>query len=309
MTGEVLLEARGIARRYGARVALQAFDLTLCRGEVLGLLGLNGAGKSTALQILAGVLAPHAGYVRLCGHDLAGNPLAAKRQLGFLPEIPPLYPEARVDEYLAFSAALRAMPAVARAAAVARAKARCGLADVGGRTIRNLSKGYQQRLGIAQAIVHEPAVLLLDEPTVGLDPVQIREVRELIRTLGVGSGVLLSTHLLSEAESLCTRVVVLHEGRIAYDAAATPTALGLTMELRLPPAPARIAAIRGVTACVEVATGRFDIDCHDSGDVAERLAELAVREGWGLRALVPRATALEQVFVSITSGRATAAAA
>lgn len=309
MAAEVLLEARDVSRRYGSRVALQGFDLVLHRGECVGLLGLNGAGKSTALQILAGVIAPHGGRVEVCGHDLVTAPLAARRSLGFLPEFPPLHTDATIDEYLAFCAALRGVPAHGRATAVARAKQACGLAAVGGRLIRNLSKGYQQRAGIAQAVVHDPAVVILDEPSAGLDPLQLRELRDLVREASGRCAVLLSTHLLIEAETLCSRVVVLHEGRIAYDAPTAGPAVTLAVELRAPPPRARLAAFEGVTSCAEIAPGRFELGCRDGAALAERLAETAAAECWRLCLLAPRATALEQVFVAITSGRRAAGAA
>lgn len=302
MTADILLAAREISRRYGARPALRGIDLTLRRGEILGLLGLNGAGKSTTLRILTGVIAPHAGTVSVTGIDLKREPERAKRALGYLPETPPLYPDASVDEFLSFCAELHRVPRPAVAAAVARTKARCGIAEVGPRLIRNLSKGYQQRVGIAQAILHDPPVLILDEPTVGLDPVQIREVRELIRELGRTCAVLLSTHILSEVQSLCSRVVVLHEGRIAYDESARSSSQYLLLQLRDPPQRERIAGIAGVTGVEALAADRFSLRTDDPDGVAERIAAAAVAQGWGLRELRREDTPLEQVFRGITRG-------
>ncbi len=197
-------------------MAVAELDLCLWPGEVLGLLGPNGAGKSTAMRILSGSLAPDAGQIEICGIDLFEHPLAAKTHLGYLPEIPPLYRELAVDDFLGLAARLHRVPGRDVAAAAMRAMQRCGLADVSRRLIGSLSKGYQQRVGIAQAIVHSPDVIILDEPTAGLDPLQIREIRALIAELGRTCGVILSTHILAEAEALCDRVLILHHGRTVF---------------------------------------------------------------------------------------------
>lgn len=192
-------------------------SLTLQRGEVLGLLGHNGAGKSTTLQMLSGCLRPDSGEIEICGNDLLRQPLQARRLLGYLPEIPPLYREMWVDNYLTFAARLHGMSAEQAASAVSDTLHRCGLEHVRQKRIGALSKGYQQRVGIAQAIVHAPDVIILDEPTVGLDPAQIRDIRALIRELANRHSVLLSTHLLAEVETICDRVNILHEGKLVFD--------------------------------------------------------------------------------------------
>lgn len=212
----ITLSAHNLVRQFGKHGVVRGVSLYLRRGEVLGLLGHNGAGKSTTLQMLSGVLQPHSGTIEICGFDLARQPAQAKACIGFLPETPPLYRDMRVDEYLAFSAGLRRMPRSAIRAAVAETAAKCGLADVRGKIIGTLSKGFQQRVGIAQAIIHNPEVVILDEPTVGLDPAQIREIRGLIRELGNARSVILSTHLLGEVENVCDRVEIMHEGRLIY---------------------------------------------------------------------------------------------
>ncbi len=195
---------------------IRDISLELKRGEVLGLLGHNGAGKSTTLQMLTGCLQPDSGEISICGSDLARQPILAKAHIGYLPETPPLYRELNVNEYLIYAARLRGIDSGSTDEALARAKQRCGLNGVGKKNIGILSKGYQQRVGIAQAIIHQPDVIVLDEPTVGLDPAQIRDVRTLVRELGDTHSVILSTHLLSEVESVCDRVEILHEGELVF---------------------------------------------------------------------------------------------
>lgn len=212
----ITLEAHSLVRQFGKYGAVRGVSLHLRRGEVLGLLGHNGAGKSTTLQLLSGVLQPHSGRIEICGFDLAVEPERAKACIGFLPETPPLYRDMRVEAYLAYAAGLRRMPRKKMADALAETLRRCGLQDVRNKIIGTLSKGYQQRVGVAQAIIHNPEVVILDEPTVGLDPAQIRDIRNLIRELGDTRSVILSTHLLGEVENICDRVEIMHEGRLIY---------------------------------------------------------------------------------------------
>jgi ABC-2 type transport system ATP-binding protein len=212
----ITLSARNLTRRFGRREVIHGVSLELRHGEVLGLLGHNGAGKSTTLQMLTGALLPHSGQIEICGFDLARQPKQAKARIGFLPETPPLYRDMRVDDYLVFAAKLRLVPRSRIAGALAETRQRCGLQNAGRKIIGTLSKGYQQRVGIAQAIIHEPDVVVLDEPTVGLDPAQIRDIRALIRELGDAHSVILSTHLLGEVESVCDRVEIMQDGRLIY---------------------------------------------------------------------------------------------
>lgn len=231
MSTPVTLSAHELTRRHGARVlAVKGVSLELRRGEVLGLLGHNGAGKSTTLQMLTGALPPSSGSVEICGFDLARQPEQAKACIGFLPEQPPLYRDMRVDDYLLFAARLRRVPPAGLAAALDLAKRRCGLQHSGRKIVGTLSKGYQQRVGIAQAIIHNPPVVVLDEPTVGLDPAQIRDIRTLIRELGDSNSVILSTHLLNEAESLCDRVLILQQGRPIYSGSSAEMLANGNME-------------------------------------------------------------------------------
>ncbi len=218
---EITLAARRLSRSFGRHEVIHDVSLELRRGEVLGLLGHNGAGKTTTLQMLTGCLLPDSAEknesnIEICGIDLLRRPALAKSHIGYLPETPPLYRELSVDDYLTFAARLRGMKSAAVAAALAQTRQRCGLESVGKKIIATLSKGYQQRVGIAQAIIHSPAVIVLDEPTVGLDPAQIREIRSLIRELGDRSSVILSTHSLGEVESICDRVEIMHHGKLIY---------------------------------------------------------------------------------------------
>ncbi len=212
----ITVSTSDLSRSYGTRTAVHDIGFELRQGEVLGLLGPNGAGKTTTLQMLAGCLAPSAGRIEICGIDLLERPREAKALLGFLPETPPLYRDLTVDEYLRFAARLHHVPKAGIPAALERTKRRCGLADTGKRLIGSLSKGFQQRVGIAQAIVHNPRVVILDEPTVGLDPIQIREIRTLIRELGGKHSVILSTHILTEVESVCDRIQIMDRGQLVF---------------------------------------------------------------------------------------------
>ena len=306
MTDTPLVSVLHVSRAYGQLQAVQDVSFTLQKGEVLGFLGPNGAGKSTTMQIITGNLAPSAGRVHIAGIDLLDRPKAAKAEIGYLPEQPPLYRELTVDEYLRFCARLNRIRRDKLGEAVNRAKRRCGLESVGRRLIGNLSKGYQQRVGIAQAIIHSPAVVVLDEPTVGLDPIQIREIRDLIRDLGSEHGVILSTHILPEVQMTCNRVQIINQGRLVFSDSIenlnrrmdTTT---LLVAFDSPPAPAALEALDGIERVEPLGDSRFRLH-HAPGDTpAPRLAEAAVAGGWGLRELTPEHKTLEQIFIDITS--------
>jgi ABC-2 type transport system ATP-binding protein len=219
-----VIEARGLTKRYGDLVAVEEVSFSLARGEVVGFLGPNGAGKTTTIRMLTGFLPPTDGTAVIAGHDIFGDPIAARRAIGYLPETPPLYPEMTVRSFLEYVARIKDVPRVERRAAVDRALERTALTDVRRQVIGTLSRGFRQRVGLAQAIVHNPPVLILDEPTAGLDPLQIREIRALITELTAPSQgdtqqtVILSTHILAEVDAICRRVILLHQGRKVVDA-------------------------------------------------------------------------------------------
>lgn len=211
-----LIEVRSLVKRYGEKTALGGIDFSVKGGEVVGLLGLNGAGKSTAMNIVTGYMSATAGTVMLGGHDIVREPLKARAITGYLPEQPAFYPEMRVREYLDFACDLKRY-AKKRSTHIDEVCERVGIAGMGGRMVRNLSKGYRQRVSFAQALVGNPQILILDEPTVGLDPSQIREIRKLIFGLGEKATVIVSSHILSEIQEICSRVIILHKGRIVAD--------------------------------------------------------------------------------------------
>ncbi|MDF9393245.1 MULTISPECIES: ABC transporter ATP-binding protein [Methylococcus] len=300
-----LIQVQELYRYYGDHCAVNNVSFTLEKGEILGFLGPNGAGKSSTMQMICGNLAPTSGQILINGIDILDQPREAKRELGYLPEIPPVYRDLTVDEYLEFCARLHGIPRDRLRRAVDTAKERCGLTEVGPRLINNLSKGYQQRVGIAQAIVHMPAVIVLDEPTVGLDPIQIREIRELIRELGREHGVILSTHILPEVQESCTHVQIIHKGKLVLNG----TIASLEQRMRASsllvatcePADLRqLYSVEGVQSIEETGHNRYRVFHDKDKDPAVRIAEIVVGAGWGLAELVPERRSMEQIFIDIT---------
>ena len=304
-TAPVTLSARKLSRRFGQREVIHDISLELRRGEVLGLLGHNGAGKSTTLQLLTGALLPHTGEIEICGFNLARQPKEAKARIGFLPETPPLYREMKVDDYLIFAARLRRVPRAQISSSLAETKRRCGLQEYGRKIIGTLSKGYQQRIGIAQALIHQPEVIILDEPTVGLDPSQIRDIRTLIRELGDAHSVILSTHLLGEVESICDRVEIMHHGRLIYGDSSIKMQQyghrpGFIVTLLMPPALAELQALAGVEQVEQLTATQFRILHTPDSNTSAMMLALAAQHGWQAEQLVPLQSRLEDIFVQIT---------
>lgn len=305
MTEPITLSAHNLTRSFGRRQVVHGVSLELRQGEVLGLLGHNGAGKSTTLQMLTGALAPHSGHIEICGFDLARQPLQAKAQIGFLPETPPLYRDMRVDDYLSFAARLRRVAPAKIPDALAETRRLCGLQEVGKKIIGTLSKGYQQRVGIAQALIHQPQVIILDEPTVGLDPAQIRDIRTLIRELGNGHSVILSTHFLGEVENICDRVEILHHGRLIYGDSSLKMQQygyqpGFLVTLLTPPPLAALQIIEGVQHVEQISPTQFRILHALGSPTGATLLALAAQHQWQAQQLTPLQASLEDVFMQLT---------
>jgi ABC-2 type transport system ATP-binding protein len=305
MSHNTLVEIRNLSRFYGALQAVRDVSFSIRQGEVLGFLGPNGAGKTTTMQIISGNLAPSGGSVTIAGHDLLEDPRAAKSQIGYLPEQPPLYRELTVDEYLDYCAALNHVPRAQRMKARDNAKERCGLHGVGRRLIGNLSKGFQQRVGIAQAIIHLPPVVILDEPTVGLDPIQIREIRVLIRELGKEHGVILSTHILPEVQATCDRVQIINKGELVLNESIEGLehhmkSASLTVAFRHPPAPDILEKLPGVKSVRPETDGRMHVFHEAEQNPTDAILRLAVENNWGLYEIRPGRLSLEQVFLELT---------
>src|SRR5450830_370433 len=299
------VEAIELTRLYGGREAVSNVSFTLSKGQVLGFLGPNGAGKSTTMKMLTGNLAPSNGSVKICGIDMIEHPKEAKALIGYLPEMRPLYKELTVDEYLTIAARLHRVSAGNIKKAVEIAKERCGLGHMSKRLIENLSNGYQQRVGIAQAIIHNPMVVILDEPTVGLDPIQIRDIRALIKELGGEHSVILSTHILPEVEMICDHVQIIHKGELVFNGAIEVLKQQrygnkLLLGLNNPPANEILLNISGVVSVDHLPNGMLRIKHQDGLSPAEALVQGSVNNGWGLYQINPDQTSLEEVFVQLT---------
>ncbi len=302
-----MVEAYNLTKKFGDRVAVDDLTLSVAEGEVLGFLGPNGAGKSTTLQLLAGCLAPDAGRIMILGHDLQQQPLRAKAALGYLPEQPPLYPDLTVDEYLTYCARLHHFPRDRLVTAVAETKARCELETVGKRLLGHLSRGYRQRVGLAQAIIHEPAVIILDEPATGLDPVQQHELAGLIRELGREQGVILSTHSLAEVQSVCTHVQIIQQGRLVYSssliALKQQSSHSLLVGFSVAPMLETLVALPAVDQVETLGEQRFRLHYTPPADPVPTLLAQAFAQGWGLRELTPERGSLERRFIELLLGK------
>jgi len=310
-----MIEVSNLTKRYAGRTAVDDISFTVARGEIVGLLGPNGAGKSTTMRVLSGFMPASSGTVRVAGFDVFYDSEEARRRIGYMPENNPLHPEMRVREYLKFRARLKGLGWRRSRERVTTVMEQCGLTDVSRRVIGQLSKGYRQRVGLADALVHEPELIILDEPTIGLDPQQIRAVRTLIKNLAGKHTVLISTHILPEVEMMCGRVLIMFNGRVL--ASDTPDNLQRRMaggsqviaEIAAPPAALR-AAFENL-AEVE----HFDVSATDGDffrcaltpregvDLRTQLAALACQQGWPLRELSRSRHSLEDIYVQVTQPR------
>lgn len=305
MINNFTVEATELTRLYGGREAVSNVSFSLSKGQVLGFLGPNGAGKSTTMKMLTGNLAPSNGSVKICGIDMMENPKEAKALIGYLPEMRPLYKELTVDEYLTIAARLHRVSAGNIKKAVEITKERCGLAHMSKRLIENLSNGYQQRVGIAQAIIHNPMVVILDEPTVGLDPIQIRDIRALIREVGAERSVIISTHILPEVEMVCDHVQIIDKGKLVFNGAIDvlkKQRIGnkLLISMSNPPSADSLLKIAGVTEVEVLATGQMRVRFAEDVTPAEAIVQAAVHNNWGLHQISPDQTSLEEVFMQLT---------
>ena len=313
MTTETMIEADRLTKYYGDFPAISDVSFTVAKGEVLGFLGPNAAGKTTTMRILTGFMPPTSGTARIAGYDVVADSREARKQIGYLPETVPLYTDMTVKGYLAFMGTIRGMDDKAVRRRIGEAIETCHLEEYYNSLIGKLSKGFRQRVGIAQAILHEPDVLILDEPTIGIDPIQVVETRQLIKELGGERTVILSTHILPEVSMICERVIILHEGEIV--AVDRPENLAerleaterVHMEVRGP--------INAVTGALRNVPGVQDVTYTDRGDerveynilsrrtedVRTELARTVVEQGWGLLRLEAATMSLEEIFLRLTT--------
>lgn len=305
-----MIEVENLSKVFVDTPVVDDVTFFVPEGQVLGFLGPNGAGKTTAMRMISTFLRPTSGTVSVAGINADDNPVELRRNIGYLPENVPLYPEMRVDEYLRFRADIEEVPHRHQGARVDDVVDRCLLSEVRRQVIGTLSKGFRQRVGLASSLIHQPAVLILDEPTVGLDPNQIIRIRELLVELGRDHTVLLSTHILPEVETVCDRVLIINRGQIVAD--GTPDGLRsrmagrrtLDVVFKNAPEDAALEALEALTGVLAVDRrdgGRFRLECNDGVDVQEATFRLAVDKGWTLLELSPGKASLEDVFVRLTT--------
>jgi ABC-2 type transport system ATP-binding protein len=308
-----MIEVQNLTKRYGPTLAVSDVTFEAQKGEVLGFLGPNGAGKTTTMRVITGYLPPSEGRVRVAGYDVVEEPLEAKRRTGYLPETPPIYPDMTVTEYLAFVGRIKGIPRRELKSRLAEVLERCAITDVLNRQTGKLSKGYRQRVGLAQALIHNPEVLVLDEPTAGLDPKQIIETRELIKGLAGRHTVILSTHILPEAAKTCQRVVVINAGKIV--AVGTPDELTrrlqgfetilLTVEGPAADVKEKLQRVEGVNQVEphDSSDGRvaYEVHAEKGKDVRAELARAVVESQWKLWELKTSGLSLEDIFLKLTT--------
>jgi len=307
-----VIEVEHLTKRYGTVTAVDDISFRVNKGEILGFLGPNGAGKTTTMRVLTGYMPATDGRAAVAGYDVFDHPIEAKLRTGYLPETPPLYPDMTVREYLNFVAKIKGVAPKDRAARVDQVMTRTWVTDMANRACGKLSKGYRQRVGLAQALIHNPEVLILDEPTAGLDPKQINETRRLIKALAGDHTIILSTHILTEVEQTCQRVVIINKGKVV----AEDTPENLTRRLRgsatmfvqvdgdrAAEAQAALARVDGVARVTSAdASGTaFEVESESGRDVRRELASAVINGGWGLVELRPMRLSLEDVFLSLTT--------
>jgi ABC-2 type transport system ATP-binding protein len=310
------IEVQDLYKSYGDHVALRGINFQVNAGEIVGFLGPNGAGKTTAMRILTGYFAASSGAARIAGHDVLSHPIQTRRQIGYLPESAPIYGDMRIRDFLDYIGQVRAMGTAERARGIDRVAQQCGLTQRLGQRIDSLSKGYRQRVGLAQALIHEPSILILDEPTTGLDPNQIVDIRNLIREVGRSKTVLLSTHILSEVQATCDRVVIINQGAIVadgpVDAVTTQEQGGILVKVIFAPgkvapktalveqAIGRIRGVQRVSACEAPNARHHAFEVLAKRDVRQALFAVANEQGLELVELAQAQSNLEEVFRRLT---------
>ncbi len=307
-----MIEVKNLTKRYGERLALDGISFSVSKGEILGFLGQNGAGKTTAMKILTCFMSATSGTASVAGFDVFENPMEVKRRIGYLPETPPVYLELLVSEYLSFVADLRGIPKSQKAARISEAIEKCRLGDVRDRLIGNLSKGYRQRVGLAQALIHDPEVLILDEPTVGMDPRQVAEVRSLIKGLRQSHTVIYSTHILSEVAATCDRILVIDQGKIVAQesmnlmgSTGTTTKTEVIVRKMNEKLLGTLKGVKGVKNVQSHSNGshRLVIESDASEDTMAEISKTVVGSDAGLIRMNPVAMALEEYYLGLISGR------
>ena len=303
-----MIEVENLTRYYGSRLAINNLSFQIEKGEVVGFLGPNGAGKSTTMNIISCILPASNGTVKINRFDTFDQSLEIRKMIGYLPETPPLYPDMTVAKYLDFAAGVRGVPSKNIPAAVERVIEKCSLKDVGHRIIGRLSKGYQQRVGLAQAMVHDPEILILDEPTIGLDPIQIIEIRKLIQELAEEHTIILSSHILPEITQICKRVIIINEGEIAaVDSLGGLTAslrkserLSLTVRQSEGTIIEKLNSLDQVIFASSTEENQFLIECSLRSNLQDDIAKLALENDWGIIELKPISMTLEDIFLKLT---------
>lgn len=307
-----MIEVSGLSKRFGEVHALNDVSFTVPKGQIVGFLGANGAGKTTTMDILCGCIGADTGSAKVAGYDVTEQPLEAKRRLGYLPDVPPLHPEMRVNDFIEYAARLRKVEGARVKQRVTETIDKLSLGDVRNRLVGNLSKGYRQRVALAQALVHDPDVLVLDEPTEGLDPNQIVHIRDLIRSLAGHHTIILSSHILSEVQATCDHIIIIHKGKVvqqgSYEELVAQMHAGRVYRMRVQRHSDRLVeSLRGIAGLVHP-----HVDAHESSvvefalgggvgeDVIDQVARQALEGGYGLRELAVKTKSLEDVFFQLT---------
>ncbi len=304
-----MIEVQQLCKNYGDRKAIHDLNFKIDKGDVVGFLGPNGAGKSTTMKIITGFMAASSGVARIAGFDVFENPIEVKKRIGYLPETPPLYLDMKVTDYLRFVAQLKQVESKKINSLVQRALSKTQLLSVQNRLIQNLSKGFKQRVGIAQALVSDPEVLVLDEPTVGLDPKQVAEIRDLIRELRGEHTIILSTHILPEVQATCNKVIIIHHGRIvaedSIDQIEKMNQGSMLVSIKTRKASSlseTLKSFTGIISVEKISDLHFQVKMQENDELIDKIASEVIRSGAGLLELVPTRANLEDVFLKLTYG-------